>query len=246
MTDLLDTVPHTRLICFSDLKDQLILGQNGSRIGADCPMSLSRRFVLLCAFRPSRAQQDECHSHGLYRLIGCVHSITSGRINKEANPVVSDIAPGIVRVDADHGFSPLAYGRGINLAISKARSQGLSALAINNCYHFSALWPEVEPLAEQGLAALALTPSHNWVALSGGKSPVFGTNPLAFAWPRPGKQPFVFDFATSATARGEIELHRREGTPIDPGLAIDRLGYPTTDPAEALSGTDAWRTHCPF
>ncbi|SCB32226.1 Ldh family oxidoreductase [Rhizobium multihospitium] len=183
-----------------------------------------------------RAQRDECHSHGLYRLLGCAHSINIGRVNKNAEPVVTDVAPSIVKVNADHGFSSLAYSRGIELALDKATVQGLSAMAINDCYHFSALWPEVEPLAERGFAAIALTPSHNWVAPAGGIRPVFGTNPFAFAWPRPKRQPFVFDFATSATARGEIELHRRHGKPIAPGLAIDLDGEPTTDPSEALKG----------
>lgn len=183
-----------------------------------------------------RAQQDDCHSHGLYRLLGCVRSVADGLVNRRARPTVSMPAPCVVRVDADHGFSSLAYRVGIGATVEKARTQGLAALAINNCFHFSALWPEVEPLAEQGLAAIALTPSHSWVAPAGGYRPVFGTNPFAFAWPRPGNHPFVFDFATSATARGEIELHRRAGQPIAPGLAVDRTGRETTDPAEALRG----------
>ncbi|CDX35491.1 putative enzyme [Mesorhizobium plurifarium] len=181
-------------------------------------------------------QRDECHSHGLYRLIGCAHSLATGRVNKAARPKINDTAPSIVKVDADYGFSPYAYNEGIALALAKARSQGLAALAINRCYHFSALWAEVEPLAEQGFAALALTPSHSWVAPAGGTRPLFGTNPIAFAWPRADNHPFVFDFATSATARGEIELRRRAGKSIAPGLALDQSGRPTVDPAEALRG----------
>ena len=181
-------------------------------------------------------QRDECHSHGLYRLIGCAHALASGRVNKAAKPRVIDWAPSIVKVDADFGFSSYAYDEGIGLASEKARSQGLAAFVINKCYHFSALWPEIEPLAEQGFAALALTPSHSWVAPAGGTKPLFGTNPIAFAWPRADNHPFVFDFATSATARGEIELHRRAGKTIAPGLALDRNGRPTVDPAEALRG----------
>ena len=46
----------------------------------------------------------------------------------------------------------------------------------------------------------------------------------------------MFDFATSATARGEIELHRRAGKSLAPGLALDRNGRPTMNPAEALQG----------
>src|SRR5690606_12868255 len=52
----------------------------------------------------------------------------------------------------------------------------------------------------------------------------------------PHGPPFVFDFATSAIARGELALHRRAGKPIPDGWAIDREGPPTTDPAAALAG----------
>ena len=181
-------------------------------------------------------QRDECRSHGLYRLIGCAHSLAAGRVNRSARPRIIDAAPSILKVDADFGFSSYAYNEGIGVALDKARSQGIAALVINRCYHFSALWAEVEPLAEQGFAALAMTPSHSWVAPAGGIRPLFGTNPIAFAWPRAGNHPFVFDFATSATARGEIELHRRAGKSIAPGLALDPDGRPTVDPAEALRG----------
>ncbi|MCP6503193.1 Ldh family oxidoreductase, partial [Klebsiella pneumoniae] len=80
----------------------------------------------------------------------------------------------------------------------KARTQGIAALAITHCYHLSALWPEVEAIAAEGLVGLAMTPSHACVAPHGGTKGVFVTNPLAFAWPRPQGEPFVFDFATSA------------------------------------------------
>jgi delta1-piperideine-2-carboxylate reductase len=181
-------------------------------------------------------QRDECHSHGMYRLLGCVRSVREGKVNPNAVPSVVDHAPAIVRVDANYGFSPLAFERGRPLLVEKARTMGLAAMAINRCFHFSALWPEVEAISQDGLVALALTPSHSWVAPAGGTKPVFGTNPMAFAWPRPDGPPFVFDFATSAIARGEIELHRRAGKPIPTGWAIDSEGSPTTDPTAALAG----------
>jgi LDH2 family malate/lactate/ureidoglycolate dehydrogenase len=181
-------------------------------------------------------QRDECHSHGMYRLLGCVRSVKEGKVNPKAVPDVVDHAPAVVRVDARFGFSPLAFECGKPLLVEKARRTGLAAMAINNCYHFSALWPEVEAISTDGLVALAMTPSHSWVAPAGGSKPVFGTNPIAFAWPRPDGPPFVFDFATSAIARGEIELHRRAGKPIPTGWAVDRAGNPTNDPAAALAG----------
>ncbi len=182
------------------------------------------------------AQRDECHSHGLYRLLGCVRTLRQGKASPDAVPVVDDTAPGIVRVDANYGFSLLGFNEGLPKLVSKTKQQGIAALAIKRCFHFSALWPEVEAITAAGLVAIAMTPSHSWVAPAGGIKPVFGTNPFAFGWPRAGKQPFVFDFATSAAARGEIELHRRAGKAIPQGWAIDRDGRDTTDPTEALQG----------
>ncbi|PWB30987.1 oxidoreductase [Pseudomonas sp. SDI] len=179
-------------------------------------------------------ERDGCASHGLYRVLGCVSSLKAGKVAADARPDVIDQAPSIVRVDAAGGFSPLAFQAGLPLLQAKARSNGIAALAINRCVHFSALWVEIEQLAEAGLVALAFTPSHAWVAPAGGHRPVFGTNPIAFGWPRTGALPFVFDFATSAIARGDIELHRRAGKAIPEGWGVDEQGQPSTDPNVVL------------
>jgi delta1-piperideine-2-carboxylate reductase len=181
-------------------------------------------------------ERDDCGSHGIYRLLLCVGTIKAGKVSLDAEPSVRDIAPALLRVDGGGGFAPLAYQKARPLLVEKTKRCGIAALGINHCFHFGALWPEVEALAREGLAAFACTPSHAWVAPAGGKRPLFGTNPLAFGWPRPGGHPFVFDFATSAVARGEIELHQRAGKPIPLGWGLDRSGEPTTDPAEALAG----------
>jgi len=181
-------------------------------------------------------ERDGCGSHGVYRLLVATRSIATGRVSKDAVPVVSEPAQALVRVDGGGGFAQLAFERGKPLLVEKARKFGIAALALNNVVHFAALWPEVEALTEQGLVALAFTPSHAWVAPAGGTEPVFGTNPIAFGWPRPGREPFVFDFATSAVARGEIELHRRAGKPVPDSWGYDADGNPTTDAAAVLSG----------
>lgn len=182
------------------------------------------------------AQRDECHSHGLYRLIACVQTVRNDGVDPNAEPELIDQAPSIVKVDAHQGSSLLAFELGMPRLVDKAKETGLAALAINNSFHFSALWPEVEALSGKGLAALAMTTSHAYVAPAGGKSPLFGTNPIAFSWPRPGDTPYTFDFATSVVARGEVELFRRSGKNLPEGWALDDAGQPTTDPAVALSG----------
>lgn len=181
-------------------------------------------------------QCDDCQSHGVYRLLTCAQTVRSGKVELQAEPVVAPTRGAVVRVDARQGFSPLAFERGLPALVEAARTQGLAALAIHQCFHFSALWPEIEALTAHGLAALALTPSHAWVAPAGGHRPVFGTNPIAFGWPRPGPYPFVFDFATSAIARGDLELHRRAGTSLPAGCGVDAQGRPSTDPVAVAQG----------
>ncbi|WP_137168854.1 Ldh family oxidoreductase [Marinomonas sp. FW-1] len=181
-------------------------------------------------------QLGDCHSHGLYRLFMCVESIRSGRASGTATPTISDAGPAVVRADANDGISLLAMKAAMPLLIEKAKKNGVAALAINRCFHFSALWPEVEMLSAAGLAGMAMLPSHAWVAPAGGKRGLLGTNPFAFSWPRHGKAPFTFDFATSQFARGEIELYRRAGKPLPEGVAIDSEGNPTTDAEAAMNG----------
>lgn len=181
-------------------------------------------------------QRDECHSHGIYRLLGCIETLKAGKVVPDATPSVTDQAPAIVKVDAAGGYSPLAFQTGLPVLLEKARHSGIAAMAINRCVHFSALWVEIEQITEAGLVALACNPSHAWVAPAGGKKPLFGTNPFAFGWPRKEQPPFIFDFATSAIARGDIELHRRAGTPIPLGWGIDTEGQPSTDAESVLAG----------
>lgn len=181
-------------------------------------------------------ERDNCKSHGIYRIEGCLRTIKASKVAPRAEPVVVANNSAIVRVDAKFGFSPLAFEKGLPFLAEQAGALGFAALVINDCVHFSALWPEVEAIAARGLAGLALCPSYSCVAPVGGMRPLLGTNPIAFGWPRRTGNPYVFDFATSIVARGEIELHRRAGESIPEGWAIDAEGVPTTDPDRALAG----------
>lgn len=181
-------------------------------------------------------ERDACKSHGVYRIEGCLRTIKAGKVVPDAEPALTSDGTAIVRVDARGGFANAAFELGAPVLAEKARTMGLAALVINDCTHFAALWPEVEALAELGLAAMAMCPSYASVAPAGGSAPLLGTNPFAFGWPRRDKDPYVFDFATSVAARGEIELHRRAGKTLPEGWAIDPDGNPTTDPEAALAG----------
>ena len=183
------------------------------------------------------AQIDQCHSHGVWRLLGIIDTLKHGKMDATVSPVVTHEQGAIIKIDAKLGAATTALALGLPKLIEKAKQNGIALLAVNHCVHFSALWVEVEQLARAGLIAINMTPSHAWVAPAGSREPLLGTNPLGFGFPRRNPdEPYVFDFATSATARGEIQLHDRNGTPLPEGVAIDADGQPTTDPKAAMAG----------
>ena len=182
------------------------------------------------------AERDGCHSHGLMRLAGYVATLKSGKVNGNAAPRATQIAPAVVRVEGDGGFAPLALETGRSHLIETAKTTGIAAMSLVNIHHFAALWTEIEPIAGAGLCALACTSYKPAVIPAGGKSALYGTNPVAFGWPRPSGDPMVFDQATSVMARGEVMLAAREGHQLPEGVGVDSDGNPTTDPNAILDG----------
>lgn len=182
------------------------------------------------------AERDECRHHGLFRIPFYVNGLQSGQASGTEEPTTTWLTDSIVRVDGHRGFSPLALEHGHKPLVERARRHGIAALAVNNTLNVAALWPEVERLADEGLVGFAFVSAIPYVAPFGGTKPVFGTNPMAFAWPRLGKPALVFDQASSMSARGEIQVRLRDGKPLPEGWAIDASGQPTTDPLAALSG----------
>jgi len=181
-------------------------------------------------------ERDVGRSHGLFRLPGHVAMLRAGQVNGRAAPVLSHPAPGIVTVAGDGGFAPRALEIGLPALGAAARAQGVAVLGLSRVVHYSALWPEVSTLAEAGLVAMAMTSSPPYMAPAGGRRPFFGTNPMAFAWPREGTLPMVWDQASAAMARGEVMLAAREGRSVPETAGIDARGRPTTDPAAILDG----------
>jgi delta1-piperideine-2-carboxylate reductase len=184
----------------------------------------------------ARAERDGAASHGLFRLPGYIASLDSGKVNGASRPAVSERAPSVLHVDGDGGYAPVAHQVMAGPMAEAAKAQGVAIAAVTNTHHFSALWAEVELIAERGIAALACVSFKPALPPAGGVKPLYGTNPLAFAWPRPGRDPVVFDQASAVMARGEVMIAARDGHELPPGAGIGPDGQPTTDPNQVLKG----------
>lgn len=177
------------------------------------------------------AERDGSVSHGLFRVPGYVASLRSGKVDGHADPTVRRTLPALVEVDGAHGYAPLALERGLPVLAGAAAEVGVAAMAVRDTHHFAALWPEVEALAARELIGIACTAYMPFMAPHGGGEPIFGTNPIAFAYPRPDGDPVVVDMATSAMALGEVQVAARDGHEVPPGTGVTAGGEPTTDPS---------------
>ena len=183
-----------------------------------------------------KAEKDGSLSHGLFRIPGYIASLRSKKVNGKANPKIKKLTPTVIRVDADYGFAPLAIKVGIPELITITKKLGMGILTITNTHHFAALWPETEALAEKNLVGIACTCYKPSVAPAGAKRPLFGTNPISFAWPRPSNTPAVYDMATSTMALGEVQIAARDGHKVPEGTGLNDKGELTTNPSDIANG----------
>ncbi len=183
-----------------------------------------------------KAERDGSLSHGLFRLPAYVSGLKSGKINGKGRPEVKKISSSVIKVLGNNCLAPMVLNKGLPELIKTAKENGVAVLAINNSHHMAAMWPETETVAEEGLVAFACTSYKPAVAPAGAIKPLFGTNPISFAWPRPGKNPVVFDMATASMAMGEVQVAKREGHKVPLGTGLTKEGKETTDPAEIADG----------
>jgi len=183
-----------------------------------------------------RAERDGSHSHGLFRLPAYVAALKSKKVNGKARPEIKKISPSVIKVLGNNAFAPMVLKTGLPKLVKLAKETGVAVLAITNSHHMAALWPETEAIAEEGLVGFACTSYKPMVAPAGAKKALFGTNPISFAWPRPGKTPVVYDMATAAMAMGEVMVAARDGHKVPLGTGLNKEGKETTDPKEITKG----------
>lgn len=183
------------------------------------------------------AEADGLKGHGLSRVPSYAAQARAGKVDGHATPVATRPRPGILAIDAAHGFAYPALAAAIGALPEMARGQGVAVAAIRRSHHCGAAGHPVERLAQAGLVALLFANTPSAIAPHGGRTALMGTNPIAFACPLDGRPPLVVDLSLSKVARGNILAAKQKGEPIPEGWALDAEGRPTTDPAAALAGT---------
>ena len=181
-----------------------------------------------------RAEAQGLPTHGMSRVPFYCGMLRRGRADGAAEPAIVAERAGVCLIDNRDALPYVSAQWAIEEVIQRARRNGIAFAGIRNSAHVGVLGIHVEAIAKAGYVGFAFTNSPAAIPPWGGKKPLFGTNPIAAAFPREANDPLVIDLALTTVVRGRIMMAMKRGERIPEGWALDRNGRPTTDPKEAI------------
>ncbi|MBL8346215.1 MAG: Ldh family oxidoreductase [Rubrivivax sp.] len=175
--------------------------------------------------------------HGLSRVAQYATHLRNGRANGQAVPRILRRKGAALVVDAGEGLAFPACDLAVAAAIGAARELGVAMAGVVRSHHCGVLVDHLRAVAAAGMVGLGFANSPAAMPAAGGRHPIFGTNPVAAAFPRRDADPLLIDLSLSEVARGKVAVAAKEGRPIPLGWALDAQGQPTTDAKAALAGS---------
>jgi ureidoglycolate dehydrogenase (NAD+) len=171
------------------------------------------------------------HSHGTRQLRPLMRAVKAGGIRPSAQPAVRREGPGWALVDANCAMPMLVACRAMEIAIAKAKATGIGYAGVAHSSHFGAAGYYASLALRHDMIGLSMTNCDPCVAVTGGRTPVIGTNPIAFAIPAGQEPPVFLDVATSIVAVTKVMIAKAMARPVPEGWLRDQEGRPTTDPS---------------
>lgn len=137
-------------------------------------------------------------------------------------------------VNGNHGMGQVVGYKAMELAIQKAKKNGIGMVAVRNSTHYGIAGYYALMAARNNMIGITGTNARPAIAPTFGTEPMLGTNPLAFGIPTDEDFPFLFDAATSVSQRGKIEVYARAEEEIPENWVIGENGEVRTDTASIL------------
>lgn len=181
-----------------------------------------------------RAEEHGLPTHGMSRVPFYCGFLRNGRAEGAARPKMLSDRAAVCLIDNCDGLPYESSEWAVGEVIQRARRSGIGFAGITNSAHVGVLGIHLLPVAQAGMVGVAFTNSPAAIPAWGGTKALFGTDPVAFAFPRKSADPLVIDLALTTVVRGKIMLAMQQGENIPEGWALDRHGKPTTDPKEAV------------
>lgn len=138
-------------------------------------------------------------------------------------------------IDGGNNVGYIGAWRGAEIAIRKARQNGIASVGVYNSYYSGRNAYYVEKIVREGLVAFHVASAEPRVLPPGGARAALGTNPICFGFPSLAG-PVIFDMGTASMMVGDMRLHAQLGELMPEGIGFDEHGRPTRDANAALRG----------
>jgi len=198
--------------------------------------NLNNKHATISAEYLIKAELVGAPSHGLARLKMYCERIKKKIINSKPKIKIKKISQSIAHIDGNNSIGFVVADIGIKVAIKSAKKTGIGLVAIKNSGHYGLSSFYAEQAVKKNLMVLCFTNAPPAIAPYGARKSLFGTNPICFGTPSGNKVPFILDTSVSMINRGKIRVAAKLGQKIPLGVALDKLGQPTTDAKKALKG----------
>jgi LDH2 family malate/lactate/ureidoglycolate dehydrogenase len=151
--------------------------------------------------------------------------------------------PVSAQIDGGDHLGYVVAHRATAIAVEKALTAGIAVVGADETWYTGMLSYYAEIAAARDLVSMIASNASPWVAPHGATEGRFGTNPICFGFPS-ADEPVIWDIGTSSIIHAEATLAQRLSQLLPEGVAFDRDGRPTRDPAAALAGAfSAWGGH---
>lgn len=186
------------------------------------------------------AEVDLCgvHSHGVRLLSTTVTNIRQGLTNPDPKLKIVLEYPASILAETDRGIGRYVSALGLDIAMEKAKTYGLGAVAIRGVAHWGRGYSYALRAARSGMIGLAFTNAIVNFPAWGTSIPSLGNNPMAIGIPAgddaESAEPMVLDLAMTQTAIGRVREAAEKGQRVPLGWGLNEQGKPTDDPAEII------------
>ena len=167
-------------------------------------------------------------SHGMQRMVRYHMGIKKGMIDVQAQPEVVFETPLSAVIDAHDGMGQLVGHMAMDMAIQKAKTNGVGIVTVRNSNHYGIAGYYAKMACDEGLIGFSATNSEAIMVPTFGRLAMLGSNPIACAM-LAEPYPFFFDASTTVVTRGKLEMYNKAEKLLPDGWALDQNGHPTTD-----------------
>lgn len=200
-------------------------------------LGVERQQASVAAQRIIEADLRGMHGHGIFRLPSYCRRIEEGGYNLAAKIRIERETPVSALVDGDNGLGQAVVSFAADVAIRKAKENGMAWVGIHGSNHAGAGGVYAAMSIPHDLISMYMAIGNaNHMPPWGGVEPLLSTNPIAFAIPAGSEPPVILDMATTAASYGKVKVTAARGEQLPVGWMADRKGKPLTDPSRIHEG----------